>query len=129
MSFEGMGISLTLILLVVLWVASPLISKRRNKTAVVRDASLSGAYERALVAIRDLDEDFSTGKIEAEAYQREREAWLQRGIAALRALDAAGQLGAEGIDESDVDEPEDQDVDQVEQALAAYRRSARSTAH
>jgi len=129
MSFEGMGISLTLILLVVLWVASPLISKRRNKTAVVRDASLSGAYERALVAIRDLDEDFSTGKIEAEAYQREREAWLQHGIAALRALDAAGQLGAEGNDESDVDEPEDQDVDQVEQALAAYRRSARSTAH
>ncbi|MBX3082704.1 MAG: hypothetical protein KF716_13785 [Anaerolineae bacterium] len=129
MSFEGMGISLTLIILVVLWVASPLISKRRGKTAVVRDLSLNAAYERALVAIRDLDEDFSTGKIEAEAYQRERELWLQRGIAALQALDAAGQLGAEEVYESEVDEPEDQEVDPVEQALAAYRRSARSTAH
>ncbi|MBX3066356.1 MAG: hypothetical protein KF726_25480 [Anaerolineae bacterium] len=131
MSFEGMGISLTLIILVVLWVAAPLLSGRHHKAVVSHDLSLAATYERVLVAIRDLDEDYATGKIDAAAYGREREKWLERGIAVLRSLDAVGQLG-DATNSVIATEETVEDVDQVEQALAAYRRStrsARSTAH
>ena len=125
MSIEGMGISLTLIILVALWVAAPLISRRAGKTAATRDLSLTASYERALVAIRDLDEDFATGKIDAGAFARERELWVQRGIAALRVLDAAGQYGTP-MPLTDDAELDDESIDRVEQALAAYRRSAQT---
>jgi hypothetical protein len=127
MSFEGMGISLSLIILVVLWIAAPLISRRNGKTVASSDHSLITSYERTLVAIRDLDEDYTTGKIDAAAYARERELWVQRGIAALRMLDAAGQFAPQtqaiGSDESD-----NTTTDPVEQALATYRRSTHRAA-
>jgi hydroxyethylthiazole kinase-like sugar kinase family protein len=129
MSIEGLGISLSLVLLVVLWVAAPLLTRGKDKAEAGTDLSLIAAYERALLAIRDLEEDVTTGKIDATAYGRERERWVERGIAALRELDAAGQFAADanrGANAAQADEPA---TDAVEQALAAYRRSARSAAH
>ena len=75
-------------------------------------------YERVLTNIRDLDEDFSTGKISEEAYRAEREVWLERGIRLLRAMD---QLEREDADADGAAEIERA----IDEALAAYRDSVR----
>lgn len=129
MSIEGLGLSLSLVLLVVLWVAAPLITRRTGKSAAGYDLGLIAGYERALVAIRDLEEDVATGKIDAAAYERERERWVERGIAALRELDAAGQFTAQPTRTGGAAKADEPTTDAVEQALAAYRRSAKPAAH
>ena len=66
-----------------------------------------------LTNIRDLDEDFSTGKINEEDYRTEREVWARRGIRLLRALDQleGAEDDAEGIERA------------IEEAVAEYRES------
>jgi hypothetical protein len=48
-------------------------------------------YERVLANIRDLDEDYSTGKIDQAEYQAEREVWAARGVVVLGLLDDLAQ--------------------------------------
>lgn len=91
MSIEGIVVSLVILLLTAAAVALPLwrgqgqtaenalLQKQRERLLVY--------YERVLTNIRDLDEDFATGKIAPDEHAREREMWVQRGIQALRALD------------------------------------------
>ena len=61
-------------------------------------------YERVLTNIRDLDEDFQTGKLAEAEYREEREVWVNRGIRLLRVADSLdrepglGEADAEAID-------------------------------
>ena len=127
MSIAGLLISLLLIAIAAAIVARPLL-RRSSRAGQRQDADrqlqreqLLIHYERVLTNIRDLDEDFGTGKLSADDHQEEREAWLQRGVILLRALDeldteqsqVPGEQDAESIDRA------------IEAAVATYRETAR----
>jgi hypothetical protein len=63
---------------------------RATQTTDLQHDRLLGLYERVLTTIRDLDEDYSTGKMPEESYRQEREIWSQRGVEVLQALDEHG---------------------------------------
>ncbi len=130
MSLEGLVVSVTLLVIAVLWIAAPLLSRRlvqSDDAAQKQRDRLLTSYERVLNNLRDLDEDFATGKLQAEEHTPEREQLVQRGIRILMELDrldaasvqaeqAAGPLSGKAgkaLDES------------IEEAVAAYRRKTR----
>jgi len=120
---EGVIIALVLFAGALIWVISPLVRGARGESdglAQKRLERLLIYYERVLTNLRDLDEDFATGKIAEPEYRDERETWVQRGIQVLRAMDA---LDAEGqpLAAAD-DEATDREIDSaIEAAVAAYR--------
>ena len=126
MSIEGLGASLGLLALLVLWVAAPVL-RRRNLTvfgATARQRErLLAHYDRVLTNIRDLDEDYATEKINDEAYALERERLMQNGVQVLVELDKVGgvvEIQAErALSEAELDSSIDK---QSEQAVAAYRK-------
>ena len=123
MSPEGVFIALVLFAGALIWVVSPLVRRTRGEgdaLAQKRRERLLVYYERVLTNLRDLDEDFATGKIAEPEYQDERETWVQRGTQVLRAMDA---LEAEGqpLAAAD-DEAIDREIDSaIEAAVASYR--------
>lgn len=130
MSITGLLISLLLIGIVTLLVIYPLA---RSKTAPNAKSSvqiqhdrIQTYYERVLTNIRDLDEDYTTGKINEEDYQAEREVWVHRGIRLLRVQD---QLDSNHslIDQQPVDATQVDDA--IEAAIQAYREGDAPTFH
>ena len=123
MSPEGVVIALVLFAGAFIWVGSPLLRGGRGEGDGLpqkRRERLLVYYERVLTNLRDLDEDFATGKIAESEYRDERETWVQRGIQVLRAMDA---LEAEGqpLAAAD-DEAIDREINSaIEAAVAAYR--------
>jgi hypothetical protein len=120
---EGVIIALVLFAGALVWVIAPLIRGARGEgdaLAQKRRERLLVYYERVLTNLRDLDEDFATGKIAEPEYHDERETWVQRGIQVLRAMDA---LEAEGQPPAAADdEAIDREIDSaIEAAVAAYR--------
>lgn len=126
MSIPGLLIALLLSLIALAIVARPLLGAAR-----VRHSAGSGLrreservqtyYERVLTNIRDLDEDFATGKISEDDYRAEREVWAQRGIQLLRVRDQLERPGdplAAGADAERIDRA-------IEEAVAAYRAALR----
>jgi len=92
MSIGGLLAFLVLILLVVAYVGAPFVAKYRNQSSTEniqhqRDRVLV-YYERVITNVRDLEEDFATGKIAHNEYQSERELWAQRGVELLKLLDS-----------------------------------------
>ncbi len=126
MSMEGVLIALVLVAGTALWIASPLLHARRPASADTqaqkRRERLAVYYERVITNLRDLDEDFATGKIAEGDYQTEREVWMQRGIQALKALDGVEtEIIAVA---AETDDHIDQQIDEaIETAIAAYRHS------
>lgn len=121
MSVTGFLIGLGLSLLAAAIVAGPLLRRERLSASSRRHQRerVEAYYERALINIRDLDEDFATGKVNADDYRRERDVWAQRGIRLLRVRD---QLADEAT--APLDGAEDERIDQaIEAAVAAYRES------
>lgn len=128
MSIEGLLISLVIVAATVLWIASPfwqrqagaaasdaLVQKQRERLLVY--------YERVLTNVRDLDEDYSTGKMQASDYETEREEWVQRGVQVLKALDELDHhhLIVSDADQAALDHAID---DAIERAIATHRRTA-----
>jgi len=85
-------------------------------------------YERIVATVRDLDEDFRTGKIATDDYHRDRATWSERGVEVLQALE---KIGGKSIKQNltvtsvEVDlvntETIDQDLDDViEAAISQY---------
>lgn len=111
MSSAGLIIGLLLLTAVVIWVLLPVF--RPGGTRLAPDALLREKqrerlhvyYERTLRNLHDLDEDHTLGKLDAEAYTAEREYWVQRGMAALRALDALDGQAESAAASSDSAEP------------------------
>jgi type II secretory pathway component PulM len=130
MSLGGLAIAVTMLVIVVLWIVVPLLDRRRpaapDAQAVERQRErLLANYERTLRNIRDLDEDYATGKIQPEDYQDEREPWVQRGIQLLMAMDRLEQLdGRTNLAAAGVLRPGEADrtVDEAIEAAVAARR-------
>jgi hypothetical protein len=97
MSLPGLIAALVLAVVVVGLIALPLLRRGQGETTTLTDTlsrqreRLTLYYSRVLRNIHDLDEDFATGKLDEAEYQQEREAWTQRGVAALQALDNLAQ--------------------------------------
>lgn len=90
MSVTGLLASGLLLLVIGLAVAAPLLRQRHSNrlTLTTRERERALAYyERVLTNVRDLDEDFATGKIAPEEYEAERGVWVERGIKLLKLLD------------------------------------------
>jgi hypothetical protein len=90
MSVEGLLLALLLAGLTAAWVGRPLLRRQGDVAAVFLSKQQERArayYERVLANIRDLDEDFNTGKISPEEYASEREQWVQRGMIVLKLID------------------------------------------
>lgn len=92
MSLAGLVASFIIVLAFVLYVVLPLLRRPQSETnahdAVQRQRDrLTVYYERVLRNLHDLDEDYATGKLIQSEYQQEREAWVDRGVQALKALD------------------------------------------
>ncbi len=132
MSLEGLVVSVTLLVIAVLWIAAPLLSRRlvRSDDAAQKQRDrLLTSYERVLNNLRDLDEDFATGKLVAEDHDLEREQLVQRGIRILMELDKldTASTHAERASAPSTGKA-NQSVDQsIEEAVAAYRRKIQST--
>ena len=122
MSIPGLLIALLLSLVALAIVARPLLRPARQRrvdgsSLRLESERVQSYYERALTNIRDLDEDFATGKIGEDDYREEREVWAQRGIRLLRAQDRLEREGnplAAGEDSERIDRA-------IEEAVAAYR--------
>lgn len=130
MSAEGLIVTLTLIVIAILWVGSPLLRRRagqqrKNKPGQRQRDRLLADYERVLSILRDLDEDHATGKTQPETYEQEREQWIQRGVQLLMALDKL-----EGEKKQDTPEAAptvDESVDNaIEAAILARRKKVKS---
>jgi hypothetical protein len=128
MSFEGLLAAALLLLISTAWVALPFLRRQtvqRDQDMLMQKQRerLDVLYRQVTTTIRDLDEDFSTGKIQEDDYQRERQYWLERGVQILKAQ--------EQIDTGHVplttmpDEPDPTD-DAIEAAVARYLEKAKS---
>lgn len=73
------------------WVFSPLFLARFEFGAEAKrrqeQDELLALYERVVVVIRDLDDDFNTGKLPRAEYEVDRERWTQRGVEIMQALE------------------------------------------
>lgn len=130
MSIVGLIISLALVFITALIVIYPIV---RKPVATTANSSISqqydriqAYYERVLTNIRDLDEDFTTGKINEADYNEEREVWMHRGIRLLRVREQLdthhGLVDSQHQEASDVDHA-------IEEAIRAYREGEEPTYH
>jgi len=92
---SGESILIIIVMSVVTGAALLLPFIRHNETIAEIEArkkrdSLLMAYERVLLALRDLEEDLTTGKIPSEDYDSKRQQWAERGVALLQQLEAVG---------------------------------------
>jgi len=95
-----------------------------------RDELLT-AYERVLATIRDLDEDYNTGKLRPDIYQQDREYWASEGIKLLEQLDPKAAAAEVATGKSQrrsqrAEQPVEADRvldDAIEDAILAYRRA------
>lgn len=82
------------------------------------------SYERILATLRDLDDDYHTGKLAPDNYQEERTYWTEQGIKLLQEIDPDndGELPLnDGL--ADSDDTDNVLDDAVEKAIAAYREA------
>ena len=131
MSILGLVVSLALVLIAIVVVARPFFGLASKDPATGSNLQLqrervSRYYERVLSNIRDLDEDFQTGKIADAEYRDEREVWVDRGVRLLRvadSLDTQQSLVSAGAANAD-------DIDRaIESAVQAIRDGKQSSFH
>jgi hypothetical protein len=119
-------VGLAIAVIVVVYIAQPLIIKTRVKTATQESPRDKLLVERdALYAtIRDLDLDFQTGKLVEADYRAVREKYTARGVEILKELDALGadrrlRLKPETADRS---RRQAAAIDEIEAAVQARRK-------
>ncbi len=134
MSGGGFVVTVFLLVLGVAWLALPFLIRKAGVDYEAGDKgrdrlNLASAYERALLMVRDLDEDYQLGKIPPETYAVERTRLVEQGASLLEALEKAGgtpKKGKRGKRGDQVVTPTPapaSDLDPVEQAIAAYTRA------
>ncbi len=129
MTLESLIVVLTLLIITGLWIAVPFFDPRNKQqkgpaTQKQRDRLLQH-YERTLGNIRDLDEDYATGKIQPEDYETEREQWIQRGIQVLIALDELDSKRPASQPQASTADVERSVDNQIEAAVQAYKSRAK----
>jgi hypothetical protein len=123
MSAAGLVVSLLIAALGAAWILLPVIrdARRRGVAGTRERDELLTLYERVLSAIRDLDEDFLTGKLDQETYQEERAEWSRRGIQTLRRLEEMGITAAAPA--AGLNKDSTAQEDELEAAVARYVKS------
>lgn len=109
MDIGSLLFGLALLLIIVFVAAQPLLERPAapgGSTSTLEP--LQAERDAVLTALRDLDFDYSTGKITAEDHGAQRAALVQRGVQVLRALDTQSP-----IDPTDAD---------IERAIAERRK-------
>ncbi|MBI3361495.1 MAG: zinc ribbon domain-containing protein [Chloroflexi bacterium] len=92
MPISSILVGLALAILVVPFVAGPLIERRKDEGRRRKDegrGEVEAAQQNALIALRDLDFDFRTGKIVEEDYTPLRQQLLVKAAEAAQAADVA----------------------------------------
>src|SRR5258708_38314920 len=96
MSGSGSFLLLAMLVGCVLFVIWPIMGRRNEASGsrstlpdLDRIARLQAEHESVLVALRDLDFDFQTGKFSQDDYTSQREMLIQRGVEVLKQIDAA----------------------------------------
>ncbi len=121
MSLEGLiflALGAAACLIAVVWPFTRPLPETQRRMLDRQRARALAYYERALMNVRDLDEDFATGKISAEEYHAERDLWASRGARVLQFLDELDQQHPI-IDDVNA---EDAQIDAViEEAIRAVR--------
>ncbi|MBE2270398.1 MAG: hypothetical protein IAE80_19335 [Anaerolinea sp.] len=128
MSGEALVLSILILALGTLYLALPFIrggKVKENSEQARERLKLVAAYERALMTVRDLDEDYQVGKLSQETYAAERARWTEHGAMLLEMIE---QKNGEGKKSSKRSKPAPEtasaaDDDAVEQAIAAYVRA------
>jgi hypothetical protein len=113
-------IALALVVAVAAYVAAPLTSRSRMMIAPEESPRERLLAERTtvLVAIRDLDFDFQTGKLLETDYRGLREKYAARGVEILKELDALPDGGRK----LEVRGQKSADRDEIEAAVGARRK-------
>ena len=124
MDLGSIFLILALLILVGLFIGRPLFENSRivEKGQLPEDhdrSMLMAERDRILVALQELDFDFTLGKIPEEDYPQQRAFLLQKGADVLRALDAL-VTNQDGQDE--------QAEDRLEAAIALRRADAAKSA-
>jgi hypothetical protein len=109
MSIAGLTFGAILVVVMLLWILLPFwrlnISSFQNRYLEKQRERVLLFYERVLTNIRDLDEDFATGKVNEDEYRYEREGWVLQGIQLLKMLDQVdGNVSL--LDDAQADEAE-----------------------
>ncbi len=111
MSLEGIVVSSIMAGVFLLWLMLPFIYHKAEApidAPVTRQRErLQVYYQRVLRNLHDIDEDYATGKLSEAEYIPEREAWVQRGIQTLKALDELNEehlIAPEEADDAAIDE-------------------------
>jgi hypothetical protein len=132
MSTEGTVAAAIMLVLGIAWLSLPIL--RRRLSASVEDVrrqkerdALTSAYERTLTSLRDVEEDFLTGKLAQADYEVERARWMEQGVTVLQALE---KFGGPTLRRSQPPSaaPADPDAlldDAIEQTIANYIKSTR----
>lgn len=133
MSTAGIIASVVILVSGIAWVLMPLLLRRTSQQHEQLNAQKSRdelvtTYERVLAVIRDLDEDFSTGKLTQDVYQREREIWSERGVEVLHLLEKQGLKAApQPKPAAQAEHSADQVLDDaIERAISDYRTAVES---
>ncbi len=93
MSVAGIFLLLAFLAGVVAIVVWPLLQGQQGSPTGHGSSTLSGIarlqadHEAILIAVRDLDFDFQTGKLTEEDYRSQRESLMQRGVELLKQID------------------------------------------
>ncbi len=135
MEAQTLILGLVIVVLSLIFVAWPFLGLGRERAVAAEKSKLNGEMERLVAereavfaVIRDLDFDYETGKLTDEDYQQQRETWVARGVAVLKAIDSLkqGLQDTSGLQDYDLQKPDHTDADldaQIEAAVAARRRT------
>lgn len=122
MSNASLLLGLLLLTAAIVWIGLPLVRSRNLSQPLEtrqRDRLLA-YYDRVLTNVRDLDEDFATGKMNEAEYHTERDLWVGRGIQVLKALDQGIALPLPTQEQAQA--PTDGSIDDaIEAAVTRYR--------
>ncbi|MGQ0600160.1 MAG: hypothetical protein ACT4QE_00530 [Anaerolineales bacterium] len=112
MDIGSLLFGLALLLVSAFLIAQPLLERPAAPGSLTSTLeALQAEREAILAALRDLDFDYSTGKITTEDHRTQRAALVQRGAEVLRALD--------------IQSPTDLVDADIERAIAARREGAK----
>lgn len=127
MSGEGLIASIVILLLGIVYLALPFVRAGRSSAVTTEERErlkLIAAYERALMTVRDLDDDYAVGKLPEETYATERTRWTEHGAMLLELLEVKGDKQPakrrKAVETPPAALPDD---DAVEAAIAAYVRA------
>ncbi|MBZ0291352.1 MAG: hypothetical protein K8L99_02185 [Anaerolineae bacterium] len=132
MSIEGMIGAVILVVVTLFGIGLPFLRRRWTPVSASELAfekareELLTTYERVLATIRDLDEDYQTGKLSEDTYQQERAYWTERGMLLLEQLepDMENEVKSKPQRGQSTSDNADQVLDDaIEQAIKAYRQA------